>query len=502
MALLLSTPEQHSFQDPTLELDDKRLQKWLGGLPVLDTGSSLRMVLDALEPLNEQTLESKHRLRLLSVYLPTVQRLYDTAQPARLRQANLSRQQRQDTVDDIERLCLAMANGFKIIVKEWCAPGQPAGKQPLLGTVLRWCLQQLTQALVHSFRFYRPEPAWVFLELNQLYRLARHHGLVDQVSKGDSSGVQITLAGIYQAICLLALIDPFSQEEGELDRQYRALMQYAPQARIIPGNSWQGVPEGLYVLDLQSDLRPRHCVFLQSPVDGDDPYLLDARVPLQQMHRTLASLNADRRKRRPEAAILRALLPEVIDRDKRRGKRRTDGSWIEVVIGLDGIVDWLLRQQCGEQPEGIDWQVLDRSEQGYRLTWENSDSGLLQVGELVCEIERDTDDKVQALRLFLVRWLRDERGKGTELGVERIQGVPGPVRLEVPEPGDEAPVAALFLPAPKAGIAAVLIAPCGIHRDGRALKIHAGTRTIPVCCGVRLQQGAGIELFEFLAGEN
>jgi hypothetical protein len=403
-------------------------------------------------------------------------------------------------VDDIERLCLAMANGFKILIKEWCAPGQQVGDQPLLGTVLRWCMQQLAQALVHSYRFYRPEPAWIFLELNQLYRLARHYGLIDKVSKEDSRDVQINIAGIYQAICMLALVDPFSQEEGELDRQYRALMQYAPRARIIPGNSWQEeVPEGLFFLDLQSDLRPRHCVFLQPPVDADDPYILDARTPLQQMHRTLVSLNAYRRKRRPEAAILRALLPEVAAREKRRGKRRSDGRWIEVVTGLEGIVDWLLRHQRGERPEGLSWQVMDSSDQGYRLALGDGDCGLLQVGELVCEIGRDDENTVQDLGLFVVRWLRDERDKGTEMGVERLEGVPAPVRLELQDSIEASPLSALFLPSRGTDSTALLIAPADTHRDERVLKIHVGTRTITVRCGERVQQGAGIDIFEFMA---
>lgn len=53
MDLLLNTPEQHAFQDPTLELDEKRLHNWLSSLPVLNPGESLRLVIVALEPLNE-----------------------------------------------------------------------------------------------------------------------------------------------------------------------------------------------------------------------------------------------------------------------------------------------------------------------------------------------------------------------------------------------------------------------------------------------------------------
>jgi hypothetical protein len=173
MTLLLTTPEQHSFQDPTLELNEKKLQHWLAGLPVLNAGESLRQILNALEPLNEQQLDVDKRLALLMLYQATFKRLYATAEPLRLRQQPLSRQQRRDTVDDVERLSLAMANGFKLAVKDLYAQGDSRDRVKF-ARVLRWTLQQLAAALLHSYRFYRPEPGFVFLELNQIYRLARH----------------------------------------------------------------------------------------------------------------------------------------------------------------------------------------------------------------------------------------------------------------------------------------------------------------------------------------
>ena len=66
MDFLLTTPEQHGFQDPTLELDENRLGRWLESLPLLNCGESARLVLDALQPLNEQRLDTDKRLRLLA----------------------------------------------------------------------------------------------------------------------------------------------------------------------------------------------------------------------------------------------------------------------------------------------------------------------------------------------------------------------------------------------------------------------------------------------------
>jgi len=500
MTLLLTTPEQHSFEDPTLELDEKRLQKWLAGLPVLNAGDSLRQVLSALEPLNEQRLDVDKRLRLLSLYNATVKRLYDSSEPLRLRPQPLSRQQRQDTVDNVERLCLATANGFKIVIKEIHAAGvQPQGADRF-GQVLRWAVQQLAAALLHSYRFYRPEPQFVFLELNQLYRLARHYGVheITGDSKGSSTGN--SLAGIYQATCLLSLTEPFSAEEGQVDRYFRTLLQYSPGIRIIPGNSWQGTPEGLFYIDLKSDGRPRHCVFLQSPVAGDEPHILDARAPLQQMHKTLAALPADRRIQRIETNLLRALLPEVTPRDRRRSNRRSGGRWIEVVVGLEAVCDYMKGCQLGEQVDATRWLIKDTSDQGYRLAWGESAASLLQVGDLVCVVA-DSEEEKRSFRLLVVRWVRDDRDKGTELGVEKLAGVPNPVRVVVSDEADADVYQALFLSSTSArGSVARLVAPPGVYRENRSLLLYVGDREVPVRCTGRVEQAPGFDCFEFMSG--
>jgi hypothetical protein len=499
MALLLTTPEQHGFRDPTLELNEKRLAQRLASLPVLDTGESLRMVLHDLEPLNEQQLDSDKRLRLLGIYQAAAKRLYDMSAPAQLRHQPLSQQQRQETIDGVERLCLALANGFKIVIKEMYAAGAQQTNAGRFGEVLRWAAMQLIATLLHSYRYYRPEPPFVFLELNQLYRLARHHGVHDQQYAGNGDEATGCLAVTYQAICMLALTDPFSAGEGQVEQCFAALLHYAPRARIIPGKSWQGVPEGLFLIDLQSDSRPRHCVLLQGPVNADDPCILDARVALQEMHRTLAALPADKRPLRAEVTILRHLLPEVNAREKRRSERRADERWIEVVTGLEPIHSWLLRQQRGEKPRAARLQVKDSSDTGYRLAWDGNAGEMLQVGELVTVVD-DSAGARAAFRVMVIRWIRDERDEGTELGVEMLDGVPGPVRI-VAEDEPQRRRNALFLPSSgERGSVARLLAPSQFFREHRALKIFVGEREVAVRCSRAVEQSAAFDCFEFTSG--
>ena len=515
MTLLLTTPEQHNFNDPTLELDEKRLKQWLTSLPVLNTGESLRKVLAALEPLNEQRLDSERRLRLLSQYRVSVKGLYDAAEPVRLRQQALSRRQRQEAVDKVEGLCLAMANGFKIVIKEMLARGEQDSDR--FGEVLRWAVQQLSAALLHSFRFYRPEPAFVFLELNQLYRLARHHGRHGTTGARNGDAAGHSLAAIFQAASLLSVADPFSLEEGQAESYFRTLLQVMDGVRVIPGNSWQGVPEGLFYIDLQSDSRPRHCVHLESPVSGDDPHILDARKALQQMHRTLAALPVDRRSKRAETGLLKELLPEVSARDKRRSKRHDDGRWVELVVGLEAICEWITARQQGMRPEAARWQVKDASAEGYALVWDESAASLLQVGDLLCLVG-DSEQEQPGFQLLVVRRVQDEREQGTELGVEKLPGAPNPVRVVLGDPASEncgsgfqprssrleaAPTTgdcyqALFLPSSgAAGSVARLVAPVPVYEENRALMIYVGEREVPVRCGVRVEQAPGFDCFEF-----
>ena len=499
MSLLLTTPEQHDFQDPTLELDARRLYDWLSGMPAMNTGETVRQLLLALEPLNEQRLDVSLRLELLDVYRPFVQRLFDGAEPIRLRQQPLGSQQRKNTVDDIERLCLAMANGYKLVIKTMYAAGQHETDRLAFGRVLRAAVRQLAAALLHSYRYYRPEPPFVFLELNQLYRLARHHGIHDWLDDSETDST-VTLAATYQAVCLLSLLDPFAAEEGQADLYYRTLLQYAGKVRIVPGNSWQGVPEGLYFIDLMSDSRPRHCVFLTSPVEAEDPYLIDARSALQTMHKMLLALSAERRRQRSETAILRHLLPEVTPRDKRRSRRHIGGSWIHVVVGLEAIHDWLVSHRNDAAPEPQRWVIRDRSDMGYRLGWSQASASALQVGDLVCVVG-DGEKPDAAFRLLAVRWVRDEREKGTELGVEAFPGVPAPVEIELEnEAGETLRQSALFIPSSgEEGSAARLVVPAGLCSAGSHVQIHAGDREVKVTCSEQVEQAPGFDCFEFTA---
>jgi hypothetical protein len=159
-------------------------------------------------------------------------------------------------------------------------------------------------------------------------------------------------------------------------------------------------------------------------------------------------------------------------------------------------VDWLHARQRGQAREVAQWRVRDASEGGYCLAWDASAASLLQVGDPVC-IVSDTEERAgQVLQLMVVRWLRDIRGQGAELGVELIAGVPGPVEIQPVDSETQERMPALFLPS-QGDAGARLMTPAQVYGENRVLLIYAGEREVTIRCGGLLEQAPGFDCFEF-----
>ncbi|MGB5178405.1 MAG: hypothetical protein WBP44_06715, partial [Gammaproteobacteria bacterium] len=248
--LKLSLPQQHNYTDPTVERDVHRLHDWLTNLPLMDVVETVRLVLSALDALNEQKLPAKQRFQYLEVYRATVQRLFETVDPLHLRQLALNKQQRLEAIDRVERLFLGMADGYKLIVVELYQSSGEGPPQPLLGQAINRALEHLAYSLLDSYRFYRAVAPQLIAESHQLYRLARHLGLLGIcVEAVDEQAPVTSISMLYHTSMLLSLTDPFRLAEGEVSLLFSVLMQHAASCRIIPGNSWTGSGEGLFLLE-------------------------------------------------------------------------------------------------------------------------------------------------------------------------------------------------------------------------------------------------------------
>lgn len=501
--LNLSIPRQHDYLDPTVERDLARLQEWLTNLPLMDVVETVRLVLDALEALNEQKLAAdEQRFQFMEVYRATGQRLFVTLDPLRLRQLALTKAQRQEAIDGVARLLLRIAEGYKLIVVSlYQSGGQPP---PLLGHAINRTLEQLSYALLDSYRFYRPLESFVMAEAHQLYRLARYYGFLNTlVEEDDATHPSFSTAVLYHTSMLLSLTDPHRLAEGEVGLLFDILMQHADRCRIIPGNSWSGGGEGLFLLDLCTAELPVPCTRLDPPVDVQEPYLLDATVALATIRERLAQTPASVRMQSPEAMVLRRLLPEASNAEKRREQRHTDGRWVKLLLGQENIHSYLLHAankapEDTRPPELSSCKVLDASNSGMKLAWQEGCIGDARVGDLLGIVE--AEGRQQSLRLALIRSIRVYREGGMEAGVQIMHGGLGAVSCCVPDKPDKVAVRALFMPASETEqFAATLITAKGLYAEGCRLLIDVGGREVRVRAGRRVFDSPVFDRFEFAA---
>jgi len=509
-SLNLSIPRQHNYTDPTVERDVARLQHWLTNLPLMDVVETERLVTSALDALNEQKLDAGQRFQFLEVYRATAHRLFVTVDPLHLRQLALSKSQRKDAIDGVERLFTSITGGYKLIVTEVYQASVDGKPEPLLGPAINRALEQLGFSLLDSYRFYREIQPQLVAESHQLYRLARHNGLlgscVDDSSEPDPSA---SIAALYHTSMLLSLTDPFRLAEGEAGLLFDVLIPHAESCRIIPGSDWSGSGEGFFLIDLDSDVLPVPCAGLQPPVKAREPYLLDATVALAAIRERLAKTPAKVRLQSPEAMVLRRLLPETAGVERRREQRRSDGRWINLLRGVASIHAYLAdaaQQGPGTAAEGHDrsaadtapCRVLDASDSGMKLVWEGGGAGDACVGDLLGILEEQQGRA--SLQLGMIRSIRVYREGGLEAGIQLLPGGLGAVSCHMPEQPEKVAVRALFMPASEAEqIAATLVAAKGLYAEGRQILIDVGGREVRARAGRRVLDSPVFDRFEFSA---
>ena len=505
--LNLSTPEQHDFADPTVERDVERLRVRLSNLPLMDVVETVRQVHSGLEALNEQKIDTGLRFELLQVYRETVQRLFVTVDPLHLRQLALSRTQREQATKGVEQLLLGMAGGYKVIVMDYYAAASMQMTGRVFSLAVNHALEQLGYVLLDCYRFYRSVQDNVFSELHQLYRLARHNGLLEVAADtGVEHEPPLSTAATYHTALLLSLSDPFRLAEGEVGLLHDVLKQHAASCRVIPGNSWSGRPEGLFYVDLKGSSPPKTCMRLESPVSGAEPFLLDAREALAEVRERLSQTPVKVREQSPEAMVLRRLLPEEPDPRETRAERYPDSRWVELLLGLEHIHAYqvsITRSRTGTgEPDGgsgskapSPCRVLDTSVGGMRLAWDDGAAGDARVGELLGVLEEG-----KRLQLAVIRSIHASRESGMEFGVQLIAGASAAVYCRGLDDADGHACCALFMPANEdAGVSATLIAATGFYARGRRMLIDVSGREIRACAGRNVLDGPIVDRFEFSA---
>lgn len=306
MRLSLTVPEQHDLDDPRVELDVRKLERVMSELPVLDAAESLYRLTGYLEPLNEQKLDSTLRYELLNVLAPKAQALFDVVSADNLNWRRLTSGQQIMVIDGIERAALAMADGFKIVLKHWFAEAVPTHAPKRYAQAIRRACRQLGNILVHAYRCQRAVPAYVRFEMHQLYRLGRHFGLLAQAGTADTARRSPSLAELCLSLMLLSALQR-RLDASDVAAIYHGVLRHARHLRSDSDAVAQSGDGPVFVVDLNTDESPQAVRTTQTMVGLGEPCIIDARRLAEVLLRRLAVSPAAERGSSVEHRLLDAL---------------------------------------------------------------------------------------------------------------------------------------------------------------------------------------------------
>ncbi|ABA58722.1 hypothetical protein Noc_2264 [Nitrosococcus oceani ATCC 19707] len=280
---LLSTSPLLDYENPLVETRESKVRQWTRKLPVMNLFQSTQALLDVLTLFNEQPLQEKHRVQLLDIYRVPINTMLLSFDPLHLRQLPIPPAQREQVAQNIARLPLMLADGYKTVIKQGYARGrEPKQDSILLLAATRAC-EQLGHTMLHRYRLSHPIPPRLYLELHQLYRYAEHYQVLDCIPHATKPvGTEKNIAMTHKELMLLAIVEPSRLASDEIMPSYELLGKLLTHVRIAPPQASSGKMNS-FVIDLSKDHPPKPFAFLEISLENENLRLFDTSSLLKRL---------------------------------------------------------------------------------------------------------------------------------------------------------------------------------------------------------------------------
>nr|WP_298142472.1 molecular chaperone [uncultured Pseudomonas sp.] len=477
-----------SFCDAT----PRGLKLWIGKLPKANIGETARQLYQALIELNQLLTPSDIRLQMLELLRPEVYFVCQQLERHFLNQAIVLDERPRKVANLCQALQNHLAVGYKLIVVH-LAPQQNLDRNQLLATALQRAVYSLCGPLVRATQLYCPVPEGLWLELHQLYQIALERDLQRRVIRDPQARHvdDLSIEQSYLAALMLGCARCNQMRQAAIARLAEALEPWSAQVRLQAGNA----PSSLFAVALTVDGPPRYISLLQGgelPGSlGIDPTpLVDAlkaylQLPAEQ--RSQSSLLV------PEGLstdMLQHLCAAWGDISERSFQRNQGQGSLNLCIGMSALHFFLANKRpfnevlkrpnelgaaVFEAPSGTpdiwakafdapktrDWAhhlpmenieyqrsgadnvdsgaapaegyptftlpIVNHSPGGYCMSWPKEVPSQLQAGEIIGL----QDSPEHAWSVAVVRWIRQVRGGGTQMGIELVAPHAEPCGLQL-----------------------------------------------------------------------
>ncbi|MEZ1317159.1 molecular chaperone [Pseudomonas fluorescens] len=533
--LLLRAPTPTQSRLSFCEATPRDLKRWIADLPKANIGETARRLYQGLSELNQLLTPSDNRLQLLELLRPEVYYVCKHLERHFLHQSIVLDERSRKIANLCQALQGHLAMGYKQIIVR-IAPRFSKDRAPLLTQALQRAMHGLNGSLVRATELYSPVPDGLWLELHQLYRIACTHRL-QRLNVRDELASQtqnLSIEQTYLAALLLGAARCNQLRQSQIARLAEVLEPWSQRLKLEPQTSASGLFAVAPALDVgpryRSKFRPEQLDSLLAvdpqPLvaaieahmknsDSPTPLPVPAGLSLDTLqHLSAAWGQAVERSfqrtasqgtlnlcvgmsalhfylggQRPFSEILKNpgagraqfKASEPTGRDKDHWRDAFDAA-------PQGTADAMLPYEEIEYPQlqvddGQEYYdqnrhfptyalpVINHSPGGYCLAWPGEVPAELQAGEMV-GIE---DSAGAGWSIAVVRWIRQVRGGGTQMGIEQVAPHAEPCGLQLVRSRDEHShyLRGLLLPAISAvDQPATLLAPRLPFQEGNKVLIN------------------------------
>lgn len=513
------------------EATPRDLKRWIAGLPKANIGETARQLYQGLGELNQLLTPSDNRLQLLELLRPEVYFVCQHLERHFLHQAIMLDERSRKISNLCQALQSHLAIGYKQIVLR-IAPKYSKDRAALVGLALQRAAHALKGQLVRATQLYSAPPEHLWFELHQLYRTACQLQLQQRRVHDDLASLttELSLEQTYIAALLLGSARCNQLRQNQIARLAEVLEPWSALLKLHPGTP----DDGLFAISAELDVGPRYRSMFRSEqragLLGFDPQPLVNTLEAHLLHQdtskplpvptglsfdTLQHLHAtwgEAAERSFQRTVGHGNLTVCVgmsalhfylggersfsDMLKHPGARAANfshavaegekDSWSQAFDAAPQNNEEFLPYEeiqydhLGEDESSADaaphyptyaLPVINHSPGGYCLGWPKEVPAELQAGEML-----GIQDSVSlGWSIAVIRWIRQVRGGGTQMGIELVAPHAQPCGLQLVRSRDDHSqyLRGLLLPEISAiDVPATLLAPRLPFQEGSKVLIN------------------------------
>lgn len=527
----LSAPTPSQTRLSFCEATPRDLKRWIADLPKANIGETARLLYQALGELNLLLTPSDNRLNLLELIRPEVYFVCQHLERHFLHQAIMLDERSRKISNLCQALQSHLAIGYKQIVLR-IAPKYSNDRAALVSTALQRAAHAFKGQLLRATQLYSSPPEHLWFELHQLYRSAAELQLQHRRVHDDLASLttELSLEQTYIAALLLGSARCNQLRQNQIARLAEVLEPWSALLKLHPASP----DAGLLAISSELDAGPRYRNMFRSEQQrgllGFDPQPLVNAIEAHLLHQdtstplpvaaglsfdTLQHLHAawgQAAERSFQRTVGQGNLTVCVgmsalhfylggersfsDMLKHPGTRAANfsnvvakgekDSWSQAFdaapqnneqflpyeeIQYDHLVEDESSTDAAPHYPTYALPVINHSPGGYCLAWPNEVPAELQAGEML-----GIQDSVSlGWSIAVIRWIRQVRGGGTQMGIELVAPHAQPCGLQLVRSRDDHSqyLRGLLLPEISAiDVPATLLAPRLPFQEGSKVLIN------------------------------